>query len=75
MSAFGHKQTFAVQNGMSALPPIADMPATGEEVKPTPVAGFPEAPPEFPKKLKIPGLSPAAGLDHQERPRGLSVLS
>ena len=25
MSALGHKQTFAVQNGMSALPPIADM--------------------------------------------------
>jgi hypothetical protein len=25
MSALGHKRTFAVQNGMSALPPIADM--------------------------------------------------
>ncbi|MGA8800396.1 MAG: hypothetical protein WB614_11385, partial [Pseudolabrys sp.] len=25
MSALGHKQTFAVQKGMSALPPIADM--------------------------------------------------
>ena len=25
MSALGQKQTFAVQNGMSALPPIADM--------------------------------------------------
>jgi hypothetical protein len=25
MSALGHKQTFAVQNVMSALPPIADM--------------------------------------------------
>ena len=25
MSALGHKQTFAMQNGMSALPPIADM--------------------------------------------------
>ena len=25
MFALGHKQTFAVQNGMSALPPIADM--------------------------------------------------
>jgi hypothetical protein len=25
MSASGHKQTFAAQNGMSALPPIADM--------------------------------------------------
>ena len=25
MSALGHKQTFAVQNGTSALPPIADM--------------------------------------------------
>ena len=25
MSALGHKQTFAVQNGMSALPPKADM--------------------------------------------------
>ena len=25
MSTLGHKQTFAVQKGMSALPPIADM--------------------------------------------------
>jgi hypothetical protein len=25
MSALGQKQTFAVQNGMSALPPKADM--------------------------------------------------
>ena len=25
MSALGHKRTFAVQNAMSALPPIADM--------------------------------------------------
>ena len=25
MSALGHKQTFAVQNRMSALPPIADI--------------------------------------------------
>jgi hypothetical protein len=25
MSALGHKRTFAVQKGMSALPPIADM--------------------------------------------------
>jgi len=25
MSAFGQKQTFAAQNGMSALPPIADI--------------------------------------------------
>ena len=25
MSALGQKQTFAVQNGMSALPPIADI--------------------------------------------------
>ena len=25
MSALGHKQTYAVQNGMSALPPIADI--------------------------------------------------
>jgi len=25
MSALGHKQTFAVQNAMSALPPKADM--------------------------------------------------
>ena len=25
MSALGHKQTFALRNAMSALPPIADM--------------------------------------------------
>ena len=25
MSALGHKRTYAVQKGMSALPPIADM--------------------------------------------------
>ena len=28
MSALGHSRTFAVQNGMSALPPIADIART-----------------------------------------------
>jgi hypothetical protein len=34
MSALGHKRTFAPQNGMSTLPPKADMcGATGMSVK------------------------------------------
>ena len=33
MSALGQKRTFAVQNGMSALPPIADMCAATRDVR------------------------------------------
>jgi len=33
MSALGHKRTFAVQNGMSALPPIADMCGATRDVR------------------------------------------
>ena len=38
MSALGHKQTFAVQNGMSALPPIADMCSALAHVRYVPIA-------------------------------------
>jgi hypothetical protein len=33
MSALGHKRTFAVQNGMSALPPIADICSATRDVR------------------------------------------
>ena len=33
MSALGHKRTFAVQNGMSALPPKADTPCCESDVR------------------------------------------
>ena len=33
MSALGQKQTFAVQNGMSALPPKADMCSASIDVR------------------------------------------
>ena len=33
MSALGQKQTFAVQNGMSASPPIADIRRLGRDVR------------------------------------------
>ena len=33
MSALGQKQTFAVQNGMSALPPKADIRRLGSDVR------------------------------------------
>ena len=33
MSALGHKQTFAVQTGMSALPPKADMCSAQADVR------------------------------------------
>jgi len=32
MSALGQKQTFALQNGMSALPPKADIPSAERNV-------------------------------------------
>ena len=38
MSALGQKQTFAVQNGMSALPPIADMCGATRDVRFVPKA-------------------------------------
>jgi hypothetical protein len=34
----GHKQTFAVQNGMSALPPKADMCGATRDVRFGPIA-------------------------------------
>ena len=38
MSALGHKRTFAVQLGMSALPPKADMCGALSEVRFVPIA-------------------------------------
>jgi len=38
MSALGHKRTYAVQNGMSALPPIADMRSALAYVRKVPIA-------------------------------------
>jgi hypothetical protein len=38
MSALGHKRTFAVQNGMSALPPKADMCGANTNVRFVPKA-------------------------------------
>ena len=38
MSALGHKQTFAAQNVMSALPPIADMCSALVHVRFVPIA-------------------------------------
>ena len=38
MSALGQKQTYAVQNGMSALPPKADMCGATSDVRFGPVA-------------------------------------
>ena len=38
MSALGQKQTCAVQNGMSALPPITDMCGATRDVRFVPIA-------------------------------------
>ena len=38
MSALGHKRTFAVQNGMSALPPTADICSAQAHVRFVPIA-------------------------------------
>ena len=40
MSALGHKQTCAVQNAMSALPPIADMCSAPAHVRFVPIADY-----------------------------------
>ena len=39
MSALGHKRTYAVQKGMSALPPKADMCGATRDVRFGPIAG------------------------------------
>ena len=41
MSALGHKRTFAAQNAMSALPPIADMCSATRDVRFVPIADIP----------------------------------
>jgi len=38
MSALGHKRTFAVQNGMSALAPIADICSAQADIRFVPIA-------------------------------------
>ncbi|MGB8896654.1 MAG: hypothetical protein WCD13_20455, partial [Pseudolabrys sp.] len=38
LSALGHKRTYAVQNGMSALPPKADMCSATQYVRFVPLA-------------------------------------
>ena len=43
MSALGQKQTFAMQKGMSALPPIADICSAEAHVRYVPIADIPEA--------------------------------
>jgi hypothetical protein len=42
MSALGQKQTDAVQNGMSALPPIADICSATRHVRLVPIADIRE---------------------------------
>ena len=42
MSALGQKQTCAVQKGMSALPPIADMCSATDDVRFVPIADIDE---------------------------------
>ena len=42
MSALGHKRTFAVQNGMSALHPKADMCGATGDVRFVPIADIQE---------------------------------
>jgi hypothetical protein len=44
MSALGHKQTFAVQNGMSALPPTADICSAQTHVRFVPKADINDTP-------------------------------
>ena len=41
MSALGHKRAFAVQNGMSALPPKADICSAQAHVRFVPKADIP----------------------------------
>ena len=41
MSALGHKRTYAVQNGMSALPPVADICSAQANVRFVPKADIP----------------------------------
>ena len=43
MSALGHKQTCAPQNGMSALPPKADMCDAARDVRFGPIADIPQS--------------------------------
>jgi hypothetical protein len=50
MSALGQKQTYAVRNGMSALPPKADMCAATNYVRFGPKADIPAIPSLHPQR-------------------------
>ena len=69
MSALGHKQTFAVQNGMSALPPKADMCSATRYVRFVPIADIRKR--VFPIKKG----SPAAAISGQNLPGPNTSLS
>jgi hypothetical protein len=51
MSALGQKPTYALQQSMSALPPIADMRADMVHVRFVPIADMPQAEPAQPAKV------------------------
>ena len=64
MSALGQKRTFAVQKGMSALPPIADMCSAKTNVRFVPKADI----------YSITSSAMESTLDGTVRPSALAVL-
>ena len=64
MSALGQKRTFAVQNGMSALPPIADIRSAKTNVRFVPIADI----------YSITSSAMESTLDGTVRPSALAVL-
>jgi hypothetical protein len=58
MSALGQKRTCAMQNGMSALPPIADMCGAKRDVRFVPIADMVFANPKQASPNGAPSLIP-----------------
>ena len=67
MSALGHKQTFAMQNAMSALPPKADMCGATRHVRFVPIA-------DIGSLIRSPLGALRAMSDGTVRPSSLAVL-
>jgi hypothetical protein len=67
MSALGQKQTFAVQNGMSALPPKADMCGAKRDVRYVPIA-------DIRQRYSITSSAPVSNVGATVRPSIFAVF-
>ena len=71
VAALGQKQTFALQNVMSALPPIADMCAATRDVRFVPIADMATGPCDGPEENAFAAQAGAALVPKERAPISL----